>query len=332
MPKSKLIHYLNRVIPAALRSMHGADKNEPFWDKAVRDARERGKSPQDVSMPPGIMFFENRYLWERSVMEPISGKLNDTVTDWFWRTHIGRKVDRVLSICCGTGFWERTIVSRDFANRVDAFDGSVAAIEWARDLAVEEGLQGINYWHDDVNTIQLEKNSYDVVMSMAALHHVLNLEHVMQEVSGALKPGGLLIYDEYVGPNRIQWDDKTLQIVNSILEILPDRYKVKTQYGNLKTEENRVPIERMIQIDPTEAIRSEDIIRLSEKYFDVVDRKFYGGAILFPLFMNIVGNFDADRESDRLTMDFCLNVEKILLREKVILPNFAVMVCRTKLT
>ena len=94
--------------------------------------------------------------------------------------------------------------------------------------------------------------------------------------------------------------------------------------------EERVPVEKMIEIDPTEGVRSEEIIPLSEKYFTILARKEYGGAILMPLFMNIVGNFDAEREADRQILDYCLSREKELLRDGDLPANGVVVICRKK--
>ncbi len=301
-----------------------------FWDGSVRRARERGESDRSVSMPPGVLFFENLYLWERAVMEPISGRRQDTPIDWFFRTFVKEKAKRALSLSCGTGFWERRLVSMGFASRVDAFDTSESCLEWASELAAKEGLSGIEYRLADANTVELPKEAYDFAVSVAALHHVENLEHLLAQVSASLKPGGWLVFDEYVGPNRMQWSDRVLEIVNEVLGILPERYRISVRDGLPKVREERFPVEKMIEIDPSEGVRSEEIIPLVERYFQLAARRQYGGAILMPLFMNIVGNFDAAREEDRMILDFCLLLEKTLLREKVVPANGVLGVARRR--
>jgi len=257
--RNSLKYFFKKVIP-------GQEGNESFWDRAARKARKAGGDSRDVSMPPGILFFENLYLWERAVMEPISGRREDTPLDWFFRTFVRRKSERALSISCGTGFWERRIARMGFAAEIDAFDYSRACLEWARDLAAQEGIKNIHYRQADINTIDLPPERYDFVVSVAALHHVQNLEHALGQISRSIKPGGLFFYDEYVGPNRMQWSDEVLKIVNSTLKIIPSRYR-RSVTGGLKEKQERVTVEQMIEIDPTEAVRSEDILPLTGRYF-----------------------------------------------------------------
>ncbi len=310
-----------------LRSLCRRDAN--FWDAAVKSIRRKGGKPRDVTMPPGVIFFENLYLWERAVMEPISGRRQDTPVDWFFRTFVKEKASRALSISCGTGFWERRIAEMGFAAEVDAFDYSRACLDWAADLARKGGLNNINYWQADINKISLIPEHYDFAISVAALHHVSNLDYVLQEINRSLKPGGVFFFDEYVGPNRMQWPDEVLRIVNSVLKIMPPRYR-KDLSGRIKEREERVPVNKMIKIDPTEAVRSADILDVAGRYFEVLEKREYGGAILMPLFMNIIGNFDAAREEDRRILDFCLYLEKSLLENGVIKANGVVAACRKK--
>lgn len=216
-----------------------------------------------------------------------------------------------------------------FVEQIDAFDLSPACLEWTRKLAGRKGWRNITYRQADINTVRLEPGAYDCVISVAALHHVTRLENIFGEVRRALKPGGLFFYNEYVGPNRMQWSDRVLEEVNAILARIPRRYRLQVS-GGVKTEEQRVPPEAMTKVDPSEAVRSEEILPLTEEYFDVVEKREYGGAILMPLFMNIIENFDAGREEDRKILDHCLERERTLLTAGEILANGAVVVCRGK--
>lgn len=317
-----------KKIADKLRNLQRSSDRLKFWDRAASKNREVGCDPREVSNPPGVLYFENNYLWQRAVMEPISGRREDTPIDWFFRDFLQKPAERVLSICCGTGSFERELAQKGYAEHIDAFDASGASIEWASSLAKEQGLNIINYWVADGNSVRLREREYDLVISMAALHHIENLEHIFQEIRNVMKPGGLLFYDEYIGKNRMQWPEEVLKIVNGILMLLPRHYRVQISNGKAKDEEIMVSEDLMIKRDPTEAVRSEDILPLTERYFEIVTRKDYGGAILMPLFMNIVSNFDSSRKEDCKIMDFCIYLEKLLLSSGAIKPNGTVVVCR----
>lgn len=53
------------------------------------------------------------------------------------------------------------------------------------------------------------------------LHHITNLEHLLEQVRIALCPGGLFVVLEYVGPSRFQWSDKVDYLMNRMLAALP---------------------------------------------------------------------------------------------------------------
>ncbi len=134
-----------------------------------------------------------------------------------------------------------------------------------------------------------------------AMHHFSNLEHIFNELRKSLKPNGLFILNEFVGPSQFQWTEKQINITNELLEILPEKYKVDLTTGDLKERIYRPAIEFMNDYDPSEAIRSSDIVPLVAKYFKIEERIDYGGTILHLLLQNIVGNFNPSKEEDMLS-------------------------------
>ena len=58
------------------------------------------------------------------------------------------------------------------------------------------------------------------------------------------------------------------------------------------------PEEVFQQNDPSEAIRSEEIVPTLLRYFDILEFRPYGGAIQHMLLSGITGNFDENNEAD----------------------------------
>ena len=110
------------------------------------------------------------------------------------------------------------------------------------------------------------------MVAHSILHHIENLEHAFDEIEKAMKPDATLIGNEYVGPNRFHFSDRALSIMNELLSCLPPRS------GSYERKERPRP-EFMIKNDPTEAVRSEDLVPMIEQRFDVLDRKELGGTI-----------------------------------------------------
>ena len=107
------------------------------------------------------------------------------------------------------------------------------------------------------------------------MHHVSNLEHCIEQVRRTLKPSGFLFLDEYVGPSRDEWTVEHLEAANAVYRQVP---------AELRTaEEVLLPIE---MDDPSEAVRSSEIVPLVRESFDVLHQRDYGGnilALLYPI-------------------------------------------------
>jgi len=121
----------------------------------------------------------------------------------------------------------------------------------------------------DLNFVRLEPNTYDFVLCHGVLHHLINLEHVIEQVNLALKPDGRLLIYEYVGENRWQFSVRRL---NHLRKLFPS--------VNLK---NRP----FWSIGGFEAVRSEDLLGLVRAVFgNVCDRSVEYGGVYFPMTIN----------------------------------------------
>jgi SAM-dependent methyltransferase len=196
--------------------------------------------------------------------------------DWFQSVLGSRRFTHGLSIGCGSGALERDVVRRGLCARVEAFDGSVQSIAIARQLAADEGLdRSIGYFVADFNAAALPRKKFDIIFFHQSLHHVEELERLLEAVHCALAPGGILYLDEYVGPSASQWNDELMAAAREVFGVLPAEMR--------KSDTLPFPIQ---QDDPSEAIRSGEIIEQVSIGFDTVHDRGYGGnllAVVYPL-------------------------------------------------
>ena len=96
----------------------------------------------------------------------------------------------------------------------------------------------------------------------------------------------------------------------------------------IKEQVYRPSIDNMNNFDPSEAIRSCDIVPLVTKYFDIEERIDYGGTILHGLLQHIVGNFDPSKEEDIAILRLLGYFEDVLIKENVIPSDFTLIVAR----
>ncbi|MES3007321.1 MAG: class I SAM-dependent methyltransferase [Pseudomonadota bacterium] len=250
-----------------------------------------------------------------------------------WLEYIGTQffktpVTLALSLGCGGGGLERHAIALKIAETFHAYDVSTGAIEIARNSAAGHAAgHRIDYRVADLNTLILPEDLYNCVFASQSVHHIANLEHYFEQVAKSLKPGGLFIINEFVGANQFQWSDLQVQYAQSMLESIPERLRQSIRGHGQKNVILRPTIEEMNNSDPTEAIRSADIIPELEKHFEIIDRKDFGGTFLQLVLEDIVGNF-SNRKSDRKILQALFDAEQALLKTEALSSDFTLIVAR----
>lgn len=276
----------------------------------------------------GVGWLDSGLVQRLYINPTIAGNPDENWLAYVKRRHLPKPVSRGLTLGCGNGGLERHGASLHLCEHHDAIDMSPGAIEIAKAAAVECGLTNVTYDVQDLDECVLARERYDVVFSSMAIHHVENLERLFGQVRASLRPGGLFVFNEYVGPDRFQWTRRQLIVVNVVLRLLPQRLRRSLRDGQIKTIVLRPTREAMRQLDPSEAIRSSAILRLVASYFQIVERVDYGGAILHMALQDIVGNFRAESRRDVRILRLLCGLERSLLRLRVLRSDFAVVVAR----
>jgi SAM-dependent methyltransferase len=179
-------------------------------------------------------------------------------------------LESALSIGCGTGGLERSLAETGIARKITGIDMSEPALNEARRLG-----PGIEYHAADARSF-LRGKSFDAIFFHQSLHHFDDLDDLMSRVAESLRPNGILYIDEYVGPSRDEWPWWRLALPNLAYRRLPG--------GTRRAKIVRAPINHE---DPTEAIRSSQIVDAVRRRFDVVHRRDYGGNLLALLYPNM---------------------------------------------
>lgn len=209
---------------------------------------------------------------------------------------------------------------------------SEGAVEKARALARAEGHTHIHYRVSDINKASLAVNAYDVVFGISSIHHITNLESLYANVYRALKPGGCFYMDEFVGASQFQWTTSQLEAVNEILRQIPERLRVRRSDGTtIRNAVARPTIDQMNAADPSEAIRSDELIPLLSEHFPDFILRGYGGNILHLLLEDIAGNF---LETDAEAMEWLERIftyEDDWIAREGVGDNFAVILARKPL-
>jgi 2-polyprenyl-3-methyl-5-hydroxy-6-metoxy-1,4-benzoquinol methylase len=299
--------------------------SQQYWDKNV-------KNHEEINIP--ISWLDSSMVRSCCVKKISINNQEYPIHQWLlWikEKFVLTQLNYGLSIGCGSGSLERYAIKNNICLNFDAYDISEKSIAIAKELSKRENFsQLINYFALDVNGMILDHNKYDIIFFGSSLHHIKNLEHVLKECRDSLKPDGIVVLNEYIGPSQFQWTDKQLKIINELLEIIPPGLKVDTITGEIKTNVSRSSIEHMNKNDPSEAIRSAEIIPILNENFLIIDRIDFGGTILHMLLHSIVNDFKPSDEKDLAILRLLGYIEQKFIAENILPSDFTLIVAKKR--
>jgi len=310
---------------------------------------------------------------------------------WFIDTYLKNKipVKNCLTLCCGHGERDRRLARMGVFQHCLGLDISPQAIENAKKSVSDEGYSNMLYEVSDLNVYHLKENSYDLVYVGGGMHHILNLEHSVDQIYKSLKPGGFLVCDEYVGPAYNNLTNRHREIINSAIHLIPKRlrnaseenfipnfwkksgirtaffllfklgsinmqgYKVSPVWPSYKKwifrlgkniisilSRNRrqnsrskygqvfdISPERVKAGDPSEGVRSDEIIPIIKQKFEDTKVHYYNGSIIaYALDEKFFSNYNANSKKDRALIDLLIDIEKKMIAIGEIPPIHAIIV------
>ncbi|MBZ0256241.1 class I SAM-dependent methyltransferase [bacterium] len=240
-----------------------------------------------------------------------------------------------LNVGCGHGELEQLLVKRGLVETMHGFDVSSGAVEAAKKAAEKAGLADrIQYFVADANHLDDAPlaQEYDVAYGFMALHHIVDLEACLDGIRRRLKPGGILIANEFVGPYRFQWTDKQLDIANQLLQCFPvELTRNIREPEKLKREVERPSIKFMKKYMAFESVCSDRIVKALHDRYEILEQKNYGGTILHILFEAIMGNFKEETNREHAALVRMASAcEETLLKHGGLEHDHTFMICKKK--
>lgn len=211
------------------------NKSEKFWDNASRnyDATEER--------------FEN-----------IHSKSRENTKKYLNNSHT------VLDYGCGTG-----TASCEFSSQVKeihAIDISSNMIEAAKEKAIVNKVENVNFEQRDIFDTKFEMESFDVILAFNMLHTVPDPKGVMQRINQLLKPGGIFVS---VTPCLRQ---KMSFLVNAQIQLV----RVLCKFGVIPIPIRRLissDVDDLIQYGDLQTVESEEIYKGASSYFVAAKKK-----------------------------------------------------------
>ena len=181
-----------------------------YWDSFIAQRLLRGEIPGSIDWRLTFSQFRYNHNWRPLSLGPQLVNFRLPEIRYVLANATPRRGMRVLDLGCGAG-WLSLEMARHGAH-VTALDISPTNLALGRYMAETnarnfpylyqrfaglpcrlEEFGSVEYAYDDLNRVTLPPNHYDAVVVWDSLHHVANLEVLLEQVRNALKPGGIFI-------------------------------------------------------------------------------------------------------------------------------------------
>lgn len=244
------------------------------------------------------------------------------------RVHFGGKpVNAAFVGCDELNRTEVKLWNTGLFSKIVVMDIAAGLLDRQREKAKQEQISGIEYRAVDCNILQAEPGTWDVVFAMGTIHHIKELEHFFAQLKTSMRPEGLLFMREFTGPDYLQYTELQLTLVNSLLAAIPEEYRRYPDGSGIKQTESRIDLDLIMQMDPTESVRSSQILGIMQQHFTILHHHKTGGTLLMPLLSGIAGNFERD-ERGRGILKACIQVEKELMNAEMIPSDFVYLIAK----
>ena len=271
---------------------------------------------------------------QRSINQSISSNELIGATQYIVNKFLGVSVQSNLStLVVGSNEGNMTVGLRQFGYTGSITETDVAekAMKRAANRYKSLGLNRITQVRADLNRDSIP-GPFDVIIAEGVLHHIENIDFCLDNLFNSLRPGGLLLAVEYIGPVRFQLSELNLQWINAALDAMPRQLRpfesdARANFPPSAEDASRVYYvvgseEVIRKLDPSEACIGEVLDDLLCRKFRVLERKGFGGTLL----SYMTGHFDFTRSnSDPYANDWlkCLiNIEQTIIRTGIMKDHF----------
>jgi SAM-dependent methyltransferase len=170
--------------------------------------------------------------------------------------------------------------------------------------------------------------TYTGAMVHHALHHVIGLEHLFDQLKSCLKPSSKLIVADVIGRNGHMLWPEALRLVRSLWATLPTARKYNQQWRKDVPEFENWDCSK----EGFEGIRAQDILTLMLDRFYFERFLAYGNLVNVFINRSYGHNYDPTLESDRAFIDFLQMLDEALIDCGYLKPTHMLAVVSTKKT
>lgn len=234
----------------------------------------------------------------------ITGNSSKNYQQYLVENHLSKKNNlKVLSLGSGTCTSELELAKyKDVFSEIICVDIAENLLKIAEQKTKNKNLAKLTFICKSIYDFDFKENQFDIILFHSSLHHFKNVEILLKEkIKKSLKQEGLLVINEFVGANRLQFSNNQLSQINRAIKMIPKKYRIRYRTNLIKSKYSGAGLLRMIVADPSECIDSKNIIPSVHKQFEIIDERPFGGNILMSALRDISHHFiETDSEKDRI--------------------------------
>jgi len=304
--------------------MSHSDSTADFWSKIDRE-RFSG----------AVYWLGNPLVYQRYQTKAAGGRACAHWLEHVATAYLGgvEAQNRVLTVGCGDGALDRRFADIGGFVHLDGVDVAPGAIESARTEAIERGLDHLHYHVLDIESSDPPSPPYDAIVFSSSLHHVGDLEGVLDRCSKVLVEGGHLVVNEYVGPERFELPQREVEVIETAFKLIPERYRRSLWWENAGELLTEAPLPDPVEVareDPSEAVRSSEIPDQVARVFEVLEDNAIGGTLLQFGLHTIAGHFTEDDPESLAVLQMLFEIEHALIAAGEISSHFRLMIARRR--
>jgi ubiquinone/menaquinone biosynthesis C-methylase UbiE len=226
---------------------------------------------------------------------------------------------RMLSLGSGPGGLEIDFAQQARQAEIVCMDVNPQLLELGQQRADELGLN-MKFELGDLNTVELPVNEFDLVFCHAALHHVIELERLAEQIKQTLRPEGELITVDVITRNGFLMWPETKLAVQALWQSLPARFRLNhTGYAEPRLDDEIW--EADTSAHGMECARSEEILPILEQTFKL-DTFVPYYSISRRFFDTMYGpNFDLSQPLDRALLNWIWELDLYYLTSSLLRPE-----------
>ena len=214
--------------------------------------------------------------------------------------------------------------------KIECMDINEAMFKRGKALAANQGVADkIVFLQADFNTWKANK-SYHLIIANQCLHHVVELEHLYDNIKLALSDEGKFITSDVIGRNGHQRWPEALKVLIPIWRKMPKKYKFNHALQRLEKKY----INHDCSTEGFEGIRAQDVLPLLVERFNFDLFIPFANLILVFIDRTFGPNFDPNNTEDLAFIDQIHKLDEKLMAEGTIKPTqmLAVMTLPTHTT